>query len=89
MYNETFRKVALSLYSYLGNMKKVALALKIGIGTVWRWVRLGIQSKPRFPLANCTLLKGMLSIVTVCAGIVPHKQTASEGTVMLTLQRTC
>jgi hypothetical protein len=51
MYNETFRKVALLLYSYLGNMKKVALALKIGIGTVWRWVRLGIQSNPRFPLA--------------------------------------
>ena len=42
MYDQGFRKAALKMYNYLGNMKKVAKALNIGAGTIWRWIHNGI-----------------------------------------------
>jgi transposase len=55
MYSIEFRTAALNVYFYLNNMKKASQALNIGIGTLWRWVNLGIQPKQRkripFPTA--------------------------------------
>lgn len=47
MYCFGFRKATLALYQYFGNMKIVANILKIGIATVWRWVRFGINQKKK------------------------------------------
>ena len=57
MYDQGFRKAAISLYNYLGNMKNVALALKIGVATVWRWLRKGIQTikRQKKPLSETIL----------------------------------
>ena len=43
VYSEGFRRAALQLYSFFGNMKTVASALHIGVATIWRWLRLGIH----------------------------------------------
>jgi transposase len=47
MYNIGFRKAAVALYHYFGNMKKTSQALQIGVATVWRWVKKGITITPR------------------------------------------
>ena len=54
MYDQGFRKAAISLYNYLGNMKNVALALKIGVATVWRWLRKG-HTEQKKPLSETIL----------------------------------
>lgn len=63
MYNTTFRKVALSLYHYFGNMKSVAKALKIGIGTIWRWINNGIEPKERIkvPFSEASVQQFVMS----------------------------
>jgi transposase len=55
MYSEGFRIAALRLYDSLKNMKKVSKLLKIGVGTIWRWVNQGIQFHPRAttPMYKC------------------------------------
>ena len=47
MYDVGFRNAALKLYNHFRNMKKVANALDIGIGTVWRWIHNGITPVQR------------------------------------------
>lgn len=53
MYDKGFRLAAIKLYNYIGNMKKTAKALGIGIATIWsralhssfaRWIHNGIES---------------------------------------------
>ena len=64
MYEQGFRKAAVELYKYFGNMKKTAAALKIGLATVWRWVRIGIQPKTRiqrhFPTALLVFVENLI-----------------------------
>lgn len=45
MYDIGFRQAAIKLYKHLGNMKKVAVILDIGIGTIWRWLHYGVERK--------------------------------------------
>ena len=45
MYDIGFRNAAIKLYKHLGNMKKVANILDIGVATIWRWLRYGIERK--------------------------------------------
>ncbi len=42
-----FRTAAVSLYQYLGNMKKTATVLNIGVATIWRWLTNGTQCKQK------------------------------------------
>ena len=44
MYDEGFSKATLRLYNVFGNMKIVAESLGIGIATIWRWNKMGIQN---------------------------------------------
>ena len=64
MYDISFRKAAVALYSYFHNMKTVAAALHIGIATLWRWVRIGILPKKRgvapFPPALLAFIKAFV-----------------------------
>lgn len=39
MYDAAFRTAAKRLYEYFQSMHKTARALRIGVGTVWRWVQ--------------------------------------------------
>lgn len=45
MYDIGFRHAAIKLYKHIGNMKKVAAILNIGIATIWRWSHYGIERK--------------------------------------------
>lgn len=43
MYDKGFRIAAIKLYNYIGNMKKTAKVLGIGIATIWRWIHNGTK----------------------------------------------
>jgi transposase len=54
MYDREFRKAALRLYDYFGNMRQTAKALQIGVATIWRWVHTGIDQAVRIKKVQYT-----------------------------------
>jgi transposase len=61
MYDQGFRIAALKLYNYIGNMRKTADALNIGVATIWRWIHKGIipmkRQKISFPETLVSFVK--------------------------------
>jgi transposase len=62
MYNMGFRKATITLYHFLGSMKKTSHTLSIGLATVWRWVRKGPTVTPRKHVPIPEALKEFIKI---------------------------
>jgi hypothetical protein len=62
MYSQGFREAALRLYDYFKNYKKVADALNIGSGTIWRWKNNGVIPKNT---CNIVFTQAMLAFMKV------------------------
>lgn len=63
MYSQGFREAAMILYEYLKNMQKVAIALKIGVATVWRWKHQGIVPQKRHDTPRSKFTEAMLDFI--------------------------
>ncbi|KAL6764452.1 hypothetical protein V8C86DRAFT_3022345 [Haematococcus lacustris] len=48
MYDQGFRAAALAVYQHFRNMKTAATVLKVGVGTIHRWVTNGTSTLPAY-----------------------------------------
>jgi len=63
MYNIGFRQAAVKMYEYFRNMKTVAMALNIGVATIWRWIRHGVVPKVRADAPSSKFTDTMMAFV--------------------------
>lgn len=63
MYVEGFRRAALKLYDYCGNMKTVSMVLGISTSTIWRWVKLGMTRKHRTSFSPKKLTESIMEFI--------------------------